>query len=99
MALVEYLVARDGLPSRCGLAYDYVLAGDGLYLVTENRYLAVRVPVASGLVRGLPQIYPFFEPKTGPLPQEIWDHIVSVALAWAQRDHEVLLIVTYEPTG
>lgn len=96
MAFVEYLVARDDLPSRCGLAYDYVLAGDGLYVVTENQYLAVRIPVATALVRGLSPIYPFFELKTGPLPQAIWDHIVWVARAWAERDHEVMCIVTYE---
>jgi PRTRC genetic system protein A len=99
MALVEYLVARDGLPSRRGLAYDYVLAGDGLYVVTENRYLAVRIPVASALVRGLSPIYPFSELKTGPLPQAIWDHFVWVAQAWAERDHEVMCIVTYEEAG
>ena len=34
--LVDYLIARDGLPSRRGPAYDYVLAGDGLFLVAEN---------------------------------------------------------------
>ena len=46
-ALVEYLVARDGRCRRAaGLAYDYVVAGDGLYVVADNRYLAVRVPVA-----------------------------------------------------
>ena len=99
MALVEYLVARDSLPSRCGLAYDYVLAGDGLYLVTQNRYLAVRIPIASALVRGLPPIYPFFALKTGPLPQEIWDYIVSVARAWGVRGHEVMLVVTHEDAG
>ena len=35
MALVEYQIARDGLPPRRGLAYDYVLAGDGLYLIAQ----------------------------------------------------------------
>lgn len=99
MAIVEYLVARDGVPSRHGLAYDYVLAGDGVYLVTENRYLAVRVPVASGQVRGLRPIYPSLELKNGRIPQELWDHAVAVARAWATCGHEVMLIVTYEDTA
>jgi PRTRC genetic system protein A len=99
MALVEYLIARDGVPSRHGLAYDYVLAGDGLYLVTQNPYLDVRVPVAAASVRGLPPIYPSFELKTGRLPQALWDHIVTIARAWAVRGHEVMLIVTYEKGG
>jgi PRTRC genetic system protein A len=99
MALVDYLIARDGVPSRHGLAYDYVLAGDGLYLVTQNRYLDVRVPVAAVSVRGLPPIYPSFELKIGRLPQALWEHTVTVARAWTVRGHEVMLIVTYEEAG
>ena len=52
MALVEYLVARDGPPPRRGLAYDYLLAGDGLYVATEGPHLAARVPVARATVGG-----------------------------------------------
>lgn len=96
MALVDYVVARDGIPPRHGMAYDYVLAGDGLYLVAQNRYLDVRVPVMNTPVRGLPSIYPSFELKTGKLPQELWRHMVAVARAWAEREREVVLIVTYE---
>lgn len=99
MALVDYLVAREALPPRRGLAYDYVLAGDGLYLLAENRYLDVRVPVVTTLVRGLPPVYPSFELKTGKLPQDLWQHMVAVARSWTAREHEVMLIVTYEGTG
>jgi PRTRC genetic system protein A len=99
MALVEYLIAHDGVPSRHGMAYDYVLAGDGLYLVTQNPYLDVRIPVAAASVRGLPPIYASFELKTGRLPQALWDHIVTIARAWAVGGHEVMLIVTYEERG
>lgn len=99
MALVEYLIARDGLPPRQGLAYDYVLAGDGLYLVTENRYLDVRVPIAAADVRGLPPIYPAFKLRTGRLPQKIWELIVEEARTQAQSGHEVLLAVTYDETA
>jgi PRTRC genetic system protein A len=99
MALVEYLIARDGVPSHHGLAYDYMLAGDGLYLGTQNPYLDVRIPVAAASVRGLPPIYASFTLKTGRLPQMLWDHVVTVARAWAARGHEVMLIVTYEEGG
>ena len=58
--LVDYLIARDGLPARRGLAYDYVVAGDGLFVVAENRFFAVRVPVATATVRGLPPNDPSF---------------------------------------
>ena len=56
--MVEYLVARDGVPFRKGLAFDYVLAGDGVYLAAENDDLDVRVPIAGCDVRGLPSGVP-----------------------------------------
>ena len=69
-ALVEYLVARNGPPPRLGLAYDYVVAGDGLHVVADNRYLAARVPVARATVRGLPPIYASLTLPAGRLPQQ-----------------------------
>jgi PRTRC genetic system protein A len=96
-ALVEYLIARNGPPPRRGLAYDYVVAGDGLYVVADNRYLAARVPVARGTVRGLPPLYPSLTLQAGRLPQGLWDRIVAVACARLER--EVLLTVSLEPSG
>lgn len=97
MALVEYLVARDGPPPRRGLAYDYVLGGDGLYVVAENQYLEARVPVARASVRGLPPLHPAVTLRAGRLPQALWDQIVAVAAARSER--EVLLAVSAERSG
>ncbi len=100
MPLVDYLIARDGLPSRQGQAYDYVLAGDGLYLTAENRYLEVRVPVATVPVRGLVPIYPCCTLRAGRLPSGLWDGIVAAARLWNFCGNEVLLAVTFEkPSG
>lgn len=99
MALVEYLVARDGVPSRRGLAYDYVLAGDGLYLSADNRSLAVRVPVAVATVHGLPPIYPSVTLRSGRLPQGLWDQIVAAAHGLGSCGLEVVLAVTHDAAG
>ena len=100
MPLVDYMIAREGLPARQGLAYDYVLAGDGLYLVAENRYLEVRVPVANAQVRGLPPIYPCCTLRAGRLPRDLWDGIVDAARLWSLYGREVLLAATFEePSG
>lgn len=96
MALVDHLIAREGVPPRSGLGYDYVLAGDGLYLATGNRYLDVRVPVASAIVRGLPPVYPSFTLRTGRLSAVLWDQIVEAACAFGADGYEVLLAVTYD---
>lgn len=94
--LVDYLVARDGVPSPQGLAYDYMLGGDGLYVAAHNRCLEARVPVATAKVRGLPPLYPSFTLKTGRLSQAIWGRIVAEACAWGREGREVLLAVTHD---
>jgi PRTRC genetic system protein A len=96
VVLVDYLVARAGVPPRRGSAYDYVLAGDGLYLAAENPYLRVRAPVARCTVRGLPPIYPTFGLTHGLIPHEFWEAIVELARRWAARGTEVLAVVTYD---
>jgi PRTRC genetic system protein A len=97
VSMVEYLVARDGVPTRQGLAFDYLLAGDGVYLVASNDALEVRVPIAGCSVRGLPPVYPACNLKHGRLPQRIWDAIVWAAQVGYMRGHEVLVAVTFDP--
>jgi hypothetical protein len=98
MGIVEYLVARDGVPARRGLAFDYVLAGDGLYLVADSDALEVRVPIAGCEVRGLRPVYPACNLKHGRLPQWIWDAIVWAAHVGHMSGREVLLTVRFDPS-
>jgi PRTRC genetic system protein A len=96
MRLVDYVIARDRVPPRRGLAYDYIVAGDGLFLAAENRFFAARVPVAPAKVRGLPPIYPAFTLWDGPLPTAIWEQIIALCRAWGEAGHEVVLTVVHE---
>jgi PRTRC genetic system protein A len=95
--LVDYLVARHGVPRRSGLAYDYLLAGDGVYVLAENQHLDVRVPVARCTVRGLAAVHAAWALKHGPVPVSIWNSLVADATAWALAGHETLLAVLHEP--
>ena len=36
MPVVDYLIAAGCLPARSGLAYDYILAGDGVFVCASN---------------------------------------------------------------
>jgi PRTRC genetic system protein A len=96
---VDYLVTRDGRPRQSGLVYDYILAGDGLWLAAANDSLAVRVPVALAEVRGLPVIGPACELRHGPLPAAIWDGCVRVARGATRHGLEVLLLVIHGAGG
>ena len=48
--IVGYLHATDGVPPRVGRSWDIITAGDGVWLATDNPALALRVPVAPGIV-------------------------------------------------
>ncbi|MCK4265911.1 MAG: hypothetical protein KAX31_01425, partial [Thermoplasmata archaeon] len=54
-----YLVNRkDGLYGKRGMFYDYILAENGLFIETEGKLMAARVPVAECAVRGLAPLEP-----------------------------------------
>jgi PRTRC genetic system protein A len=95
--LVAYFLARPGLPPPSGLAHDYVLGRDGLYVVAGNAYLDVRVPVARCLVRGLAPVHAACTLRHGRLPVALWDEVVRIARASALVGHETLLAVVHEP--
>jgi hypothetical protein len=78
--IVDHLVAHDGLPPRSGLAFDYVLGGDGLFVVAANPWLEVRVPVASCTVRGLQPVYTTCMLPLGRLPASIWEESCAASI-------------------
>ena len=96
---VDYLVARDGLPPRAGLIYDYLLAGDGVWLAAENGALRVRAPVAPAEIRGLPALGGACELRHGRLPSAVWEACVAVARGVAVQRQEILLLVIHGPGG
>jgi PRTRC genetic system protein A len=99
LPLVDYLVARAGAPALRGLAYDYVLAGDGLWLAATNAALSVRVPVAHCTVRGLPPLGGACILRHGRIPNWIWVACTAIARLWATMGVEILLLVTCNAAG
>jgi hypothetical protein len=52
--LVTYAIHRQTpLPANNALAYPYVMAGNGVFLRAENRFVSAIVPVARCQIRGL----------------------------------------------
>ncbi len=76
-----YIHQKRALPSNDALAYQYVLAGTGVYLRAENRYFDVLLPLAPCPIRGLPRLQPHFRLKVSPLP----GRLLAAVLADAQR--------------
>jgi len=96
---VDYLIARGGSPPRSGLIYDYLLAGDGVWLAAENAALRIRAPVAPADVRGLPPLGGLCELRHGRLPAGLWEACVAVARGVAATRREILFLVIHGPGG
>lgn len=80
-----------------GTGYDYVLAGNGVFIRAENPLLAATVPVAPAQVRGLAPLQPSVELTHGPIPQRL----LHQALNAMQRasPSELFTAVTCSPEG
>jgi PRTRC genetic system protein A len=96
---VDYLVARGDEPPRSGLIYDYLIAGDGVWLAAENAALRIRAPVAPAAIRGLPPIGGRCELRHGRLPAALWSACVAAARAAAVARREILFLAILGPGG
>jgi PRTRC genetic system protein A len=75
-----------------------VLAGDGLFVAAENRWLQLRLPIAKCTVRGLSKIYSACTLVQGRLPAELWFDILTVLRLAQDTGHEVFVGVRHDST-
>jgi PRTRC genetic system protein A len=75
-----------------GPFYDYILAGDGLWIEAENRLLLARVPVATAEVRGLPPFGSLLKLAHGLIPARLFDLAFNVMLASPRREVYVAVV-------
>ena len=97
--LVDYLVARAGLPRRSGIAYDYVLGGDGVFIVAANPLLELRVPVAACDIRGLAPVFAACTLVHGRIPGSIWNDALRFLRAAHVRGSEILVGIRHDGDG
>ena len=78
MIPVGYLLNKpEGLDGDPGLYYDYIVAGNGLFIKATNSLLAATVQVAEAKVRGLEPLSETIELSHGKIPQVIADFAIS----------------------
>lgn len=80
--LVTYHV-HDGclLPPFDAQAYQYILAGNGVFVRTETPYFAALMPSTACYVRGLVPLQPKFRLKVSRIPEKL----LRAALTDARR--------------
>jgi PRTRC genetic system protein A len=78
--LVTYHVHRaDPLPPNSAQAYQYVLAGNGVFIRADTRFWRICFPIAHCRVRGLPAVKPYFELKVNRLPDALLYEVANDA--------------------
>jgi PRTRC genetic system protein A len=78
--IVTYRVHReDPLPPNDAVAYQYILAGNGLFIRTETSFFDALLPIAPCTVRGLAPLGQQFRLKVPRVPVRLLDTILADA--------------------
>lgn len=83
MKPVGYLVNNsDVLEGERGLIYDYIIAGNGLFIEAHGAWLKARIPIGECDIRGLAPLEQEIELRFGKIPEEYF----SLALNEIMKD-------------
>jgi PRTRC genetic system protein A len=99
--LVTYrLYQTEGtVPAYDAAAYQYLLAGNGIFVRTETRFWSACIPVSRCPVRGLPELNPRFALKVPRLPDSLLTAVIGDARQRRGADgrlHEALYRFRYD---
>ncbi|KKL07387.1 hypothetical protein LCGC14_2586530 [marine sediment metagenome] len=93
MRPVGYLVKHETLCGERGSFFDYVIAGNGVFVEAEGPLLAARAPVAEANIRGLMSTEAKVVLRHGLIPSHLFDLALSVMLA--DPEHERYLAIAW----
>jgi PRTRC genetic system protein A len=92
---VGYLLNLErGSAGEPGLFYDYILAGNGLFVRGASPLLKATVLVSPARVRGLAPLEEEMELTHGKIPVRLYD--LSLGIFMARNDEEQYLAITWE---
>lgn len=91
MKPVGYLFARpDCLVGDRGEYYDYVFAGNGVFIQASNDILAAQVQISDCPVRGLAMLpHPCVRLKYGSIPRQLFELALNTFLAVPDKEHYI----------
>lgn len=92
---VGYLVnTAEGMQGEPGITYDYIIAGNGLFLQAKNAHLAATVCIAPQMVRGLAPLETTVQLLHSKIPLRFLDLVLSVFCA--KPDVEQYIAITWQ---
>ena len=93
MNRVGYLLnAREGLEGEPGFFYNYIVAGNGLFIRAQGSLIEATVQIAPAIVRGLAPVRQSVRLTYGKVPWHIYDLAVSLFAAEPRREHYLAVV-------
>ena len=93
MENVGYLYTKFGSPGEVGTFYDYILAGNGLFVRAKSPLIEATICIAEAEVRGLKSLDEKLTLSHGLIPRRLYDLAYDTLLAdWS---HERYLAITW----
>lgn len=85
--LVTYHVYKQApLPANTALAYQYILAGNGVFIRAETSFFNVLLPIAPCMVRGLARLAKHFHLKVPRIPSKLLNTVFVDACRACRAD-------------
>lgn len=95
-SLVTYHVyTSEPLPPNNALAYQYILAGNGLFIRADTPLFSARICLRTAIVRGLPPLIPHWQMKVPRIPGELLYTVYQDAVQ-ARQSNGTLREVLYQ---
>ncbi len=93
MKRAGYLINTGAGPvGERGIYYDYILAGNGVFIRAENPLIKANIPISEVAIRGLPLLQQSLELSHGPIPRHIYDLALSALMANPYREQLVAIV-------
>lgn len=90
-SLIGYRTAELSLPPECtGALFDYVFAGDGIFVHAKRPELEACFPIQKVTIRGLPNLLPVFNFNLPHVPESFVRSMLRDANVWAEQGKETL---------
>ena len=93
MKKVGYLFNTEAGPvGERGIFYDYILAGNGVFVRAENSLIKATVGVSEATIRGLQPLEQIVELRHGRIPQYIYNLALSALMVNPYREQLVAVV-------
>lgn len=89
--LIGYRTAESSLTPECsGALFDYVFAGNGIFVHAKRPELEVCFSIQKATIRGLPNLLPVFDFNLPRIPESFVRSMLRDANVWAEQGKETL---------